>query len=444
MANLRSLFSGSHRRHPHGLRGARGLSRRRLMLNSAALGALGGLGWAPRQARAAQGERKFLFFFASGAWDSTAVLDPHHGSDGVDHMPDSYTRALGGLRHTANDLEMEAVNRFFSRWGQAAAIVNGIDAHTVGHESGRQMTMTGTSADNYPDWPTTLAAQGRGEYPLPHVVFGGPAFGGQYAGSVVRAGGGTLLDLIDGRIVGASDTPAPLLSSPSDQIVDAFVYDRTANFAGERAGLRGATRERTDAFLENFDRSLEIEGRKFEAGLGELGNSMLDQAIKATEMMRLGLTRSAMIGIPGGWDTHGGNDPQEPQFNAFFEALDMLMEHLASTPGLSTAWQADEVVIVALSEFGRTPLFNGSQGKDHWPYNSALVVGSGVRGGRSYGATDGGLIGLPVDYATGQQDDNGDILGSENLGAALLKLGGVDPESVLPGIQSFDAILRQA
>jgi uncharacterized protein (DUF1501 family) len=421
----------------------RSLSRRRLFLDGAALSSLGALGWTPSMARSAQGERKFLFFFASGAWDHTAVLEPHHGSDFVDHQQDSYLRELGGLRHTANDQTMEAVSRYFSRWGGKSAIVNGIDAHTVGHDTGRQMTMTGTSADNYPDWPTVLAAKGSGEYPLPHVVFGGPSFGGHLSSAVVRAGGGTLLDLIEGSIVGASDTPAPLLQGPSEQILDSFVYDRVAAFAGKRGSMPGASRGRTDSLLANMDRSMEIEGRKFEAGLGELGNTVLDQAIKATEMMRLGLSRTAMVGIPGGWDTHGGNAPQEVQFNNFFDALDQLMDHLASTPGLSTPWQIDETVIVCLSEFGRTPMFNGAQGKDHWPYNSALVCGSGIRGGRSLGAADSGSVGLPVDYASGQASDNGDILGSENVGAALLKLGGIDPETVLPGVQPFHALLRE-
>jgi hypothetical protein len=305
------------------------------------------------------------------------------------------------------------------------------------------MTMTGTSADNYPDWPTALAGMGRGEYPLPHVVFGGPSFGGHLSSSVVRAGGGTLLDLIEGSIVGASDTPAPRLESPSEQMVDAFVHGRVAGFNGERGSMPGASRDRASAFLDNMERSLEIEGRKFEAGLGELGNSLFDQAIKATEMMRLGLSRTAIVGIPGGWDTHGGNAPQEPQFNNFFDALDQIMDHLASTPGLSTQWQIDETVIVCLSEFGRTPMFNGAMGKDHWPYNSALVVGSGIRGGRSLGAADEGSVGLPVNFDTGMADPNGDILGSEHLGAALLQLGGVDPGTVLPGIQPFKALLRE-
>ena len=422
----------------------RSFSRRRLLLDGAALSALAGVGWRPSMARAAQGERKFLFFYAGGAWDPAAVLDPHHGSDGVDHQPDSYTRVLGNLRHTANDLDMEAVGRYFSRWGGRTAIVNGIDAHTVGHDTGMQMTMTGTSADNYPDWPTVLASMGRGEYPLPHVVFGGPAYGGHLSSAVVRAGGGTLLDLIDGSIVGAADRPAPRLAEPSERVLDAYVYDRVAKFSGKHGVRPGLTRERTGAMLDNFDRTVEIEGRRFEAGLGSLDNTMLDQAIKATELMRLGLSRCAIVGIPGGWDTHGGNDPQEPQFNAFFEALDGLMEHLASTPGTSAPFMIDEVVVVALSEFGRTPRFNGSMGKDHWPYNSSLVVGAGVRGGRSLGSSDGGLVGQKVDFRTGLQSDTGDILGSENLGAALLKLGGVDPARILPGVQSFDALLRES
>jgi hypothetical protein len=67
-----------------------------------------------------------------------------------------------------------------------------------------------------------------------------------------------------------------------------------------------------------------------------------------------------------------------------------------------------------------------------------------VRGGRSLGATDGALVGRKVDFRTGLASDTGDVLGSEHLGAALLKLGGVNPADVLPGVQSFDALLRDS
>jgi uncharacterized protein (DUF1501 family) len=415
-------------------------TRRGILGNAAALATLGSIGWHPKMARAAQGERKFLFFFAGGAWDTTTVFDPHYGTNMIDMDPDTNMQTMGRLNFTGG-ADRPNVERFFRRWGQRTCIVNGLDAHSVGHASGTQLTLTGTSASSYSDWPTTLAANGKGEYPLPHLVFSGPNFAGNSGSAVVRAGGGTLLDLITASINGSSDNPAPAFDSPSDSIVDAYVYGRVANFAAQREISGGDGFRRAKSLLSNMDRSIEIEGRQFEAGLTNLGNTMEDQAFKALEMMRLGLTRTAMIGIPGGWDCHGGVQVNAPQFENFFMALDNMMDYMATTPGMNTQWLIDEVTIVALSEFGRTPRLNGGGGKDHWPFTSALLVGSGVRGGQSVGATDDALVGVPVDLATGQASSSGIMLGTEHLGMAILKLGGLNPEELLPGIESFDAIL---
>lgn len=418
------------------------LSRRQLFLNAGALAALARIGWHPGLTRAASTarERKFLFFFASGAWDTTTVLDPHWGSDGVDMDPEAEPAEANGISF-AGGPELPSAEAFFQRWGNRAAVVNGMDAHTVGHDSGRQMTLTGTSASSYADWPTLLAAHAQGEYPLPHLVMSGPSFPGTEGAAVVRAGGGTLIELLDASIVGQGSPAAPRLADPADRMVDAVVYERMSAFFDQRAPLGGRASREAEALLGSLERTMELEGRRFEAGLSDLGRDLADQAIKAVEMMRLGLSRCAMVGIPGGWDSHGDNTVQSPQQDALFEALDALFTHMASTPGLVTPWLVDEVVVVCLSEFGRTPKLNGGGGKDHWPYLSALVAGSGVNGGRSLGATDDGLVGLPVDFATGLPSDTGEVLGTENLGTALLRLGGLDPESVLPGIQPLEALL---
>ena len=60
--------------------------------------------------------------------------------------------------------------------------------------------------------------------------------------------------------------------------------------------------------------------------------------------------------------------------------------------------------------------------------------GAEVRGGR-------GLIGMPIDFQTGQSDPGGKMLGTENLGVALLKLGGLDTDKFLPGIEPLNALL---
>jgi uncharacterized protein (DUF1501 family) len=225
-------------------------------------------------------------------------------------------------------------------------------------------------------------------------------------------------------------------------MVDAYVYDRVSKFAASRGGSSAQARERTEAYLANLERGMEIEGRRFEAGLQDLGSSLLDRSIKAVELMRLGLSRCAMLGIPGGWDSHGDVTVQAPQWDEFFYCLANLMDYLQRTPGTSTKWLIDEVVVVAMSEFGRTPLVNGSGGKDHWPYNSALVCGSGVAGNQVIGSTDDYLIGMPTDFSTGKASSSGDIIGSEHLGTAILKIAGVDPANYLPGVQVLDSLVR--
>lgn len=408
---------------------------RRQLLGGAA--ALGGLSLFPRPAKAEPRERKFLFFFAQGGWDTTTVLDPHFDTDGVDMDPDTTLGTAGNLQFT-DGMDRPSVGRFFQRWGGRAAIVNGIDAHSVGHESGRQFVMTGTSASSYADWPTILAANSSIPSPLPHVVFSGPSYAGTAASAVVRAGGGTLLDLLDASILGQSDSPTPIMSSPTDSMVDAFVQKRVNSYA---SAIRGGGVQRTESLRTNLERAMELEGRRFEAGLSDLGSAMLDQGLKACELFRLGLSRCAMIGVDGGYDTHSNEGSQILMQDPFFAALDEILSHAATTPGYSTPWLIDELVIVALSEFGRTPKLNGGNGKDHWPYGSALVVGSGVRGNQNLGYTDENLIALPIDFATGKPSSSGDMLGCEHLGAALLKIGGLDPQQHLPDVQSLDALV---
>ncbi|MEN0065643.1 MAG: DUF1501 domain-containing protein [Myxococcota bacterium] len=417
----------------------RELTRRAFLGGSAGLLASAGL-WYPKQALAAPLERKFIFFWAGGAWDTTTVLDPHFDTDGVDMDPMTTLGTKGRLQWTSGPNRLP-VDEFFENWGGYSAIINGVDAHSVGHDSGTQFMLTGTSASSYADWPTTLAANSRIEYPLPHIVFSGPSFAGTSGQAVVRAGGGTLLSLMDGSINGRADAAAPVARPPADDIVDKFVFNRVADFASQQKGL---ARERADGLLSNIERGMELEGREFEAGLDDLGNNIVDNAVKAAEMFRLGLARTAMIRIPGGYDSHGNNTVQAPAQNNFYAALNELFEHLSTTPGHTTQFLINEVTVVAMSDFGRTPKLNGGGGKDHWPYGSVLVAGAGVNGGRTYGYTDGSLIAEPVDLTTGERSKNGTMLGCEHVGLALMKIGGLDPSAVLPGVDVLDAIVRGA
>jgi uncharacterized protein (DUF1501 family) len=424
------------------------LSRRDLVKAIAASAGVGLLGSMDavfaQQARAAGlGDRKFLFFFASGGWDATP-LDPKFGPDGAspvggtDMDPGTTLGAAGNLSWSSGP-DRRNMDIFFRRWGARVALLRGVNVHSAGHESGTQWMMTGTSASSVSDWPTTIAANGSIEYPMPHLVFSGPAYPGNLGAAVVRGGGGTLLQLIDGTYNTRVDEPAPVFATPADSMMDAALYNRVGRVM---AGTEGQARARLEGYMGNLERSMELEGRRFEAGLSQQSRGMLAQAEMALEVMRLGLTRCAMINIPGGWDTHGGNQAVGGQMDAFFGALQDLFERMDSTPGLSAPRLSQEVVVVCTSELGRTPRFNGSRGRDHWPYTSMLVAGSGIAGNRVVGATDNGFISVATDFRTGLPASGGQILGTEHVGSTLLKLAGLNPELWRAGVPIVPAMLR--
>ena len=85
-----------------------------------------------------------------------------------------------------------------------------------------------------------------------------------------------------------------------------------------------------------------------------------------------------------GWDTHGDNFNAHanmvPRFDQAFAAM---LEDLAATGLL------DHVLVICLSEFGRTPRVNGHIGRDHWPEAWSLAMaGCGIQRGAVIGETN--------------------------------------------------------
>ncbi len=85
-----------------------------------------------------------------------------------------------------------------------------------------------------------------------------------------------------------------------------------------------------------------------------------------------------------GWDTHGdnfnGHSNAVPKIDQAFSAM---MQDLADRSML------DNVLVVLMSEFGRTPRINGHIGRDHWAEGWSLVMaGSGIRRGVVVGRTN--------------------------------------------------------
>ena len=84
----------------------------------------------------------------------------------------------------------------------------------------------------------------------------------------------------------------------------------------------------------------------------------------------------------GGWDHHSNETGQlTTQLRQFGSSL------LAFTQDLGD--KMEDVVLVTMSEFGRTAAENGNAGTDHGHGNVMMVLGGGVRGGQLYGEWPG-------------------------------------------------------
>jgi hypothetical protein len=102
----------------------------------------------------------------------------------------------------------------------------------------------------------------------------------------------------------------------------------------------------------------------------------------------------------GTWDTHGDNIPPYGGIRKGLGPLLPLFDHLLTTlvDDLRQRGLLDNVLILAMGEFGRTPQ-TGTQesidGRNHWPVvMSMALAGGGLRHGQVIGATekDGGHI----------------------------------------------------
>ena len=108
------------------------------------------------------------------------------------------------------------------------------------------------------------------------------------------------------------------------------------------------------------------------------------QLIKAGVGMEFAFTET-----PGlNWDTHlnqAAGNGSRGQLANLFRTFGQAIAALATDLGK----QMDDVVILTMSEFGRTARENGGRGTDHGHGNAMFVLGNNVKGGEVYGGWKG-------------------------------------------------------
>lgn len=113
-------------------------------------------------------------------------------------------------------------------------------------------------------------------------------------------------------------------------------------------------------------------------GTHEFGRHML----LGRQMIEAGVTFVKVNSY--GWDTHGDN------FNGHLSLVPKVDQSFAALiEDLSAHGLLDNVLVVMMSEFGRTPRINGHIGRDHWPEAWSIVMaGCGMKKGVVVGKTN--------------------------------------------------------
>ncbi len=149
------------------------------------------------------------------------------------------------------------------------------------------------------------------------------------------------------------------------------------------------------------------------------------QLIKANVGLEVAFTDT-----PGlNWDTHANEGGARGQIANLLNGFGQAIAAFATDLGK----RMDDVVILTMSEFGRTVRENGSRGTDHGHANSMLVLGNSVKGGKIYGdwkglANENLYEGRDLAVTT----DFRDVLGE----VALKHLGNKNLDKIFPNYQA--------
>jgi uncharacterized protein (DUF1501 family) len=81
------------------------------------------------------------------------------------------------------------------------------------------------------------------------------------------------------------------------------------------------------------------------------------------------------------WDTHVNEGGSRGQLANYLRSFGQALAAFATDLGK----RMDDVVVITMSEFGRTARENGSRGTDHGHANAMFVLGNAVKGGKVYG-----------------------------------------------------------
>lgn len=164
----------------------------------------------------------------------------------------------------------------------------------------------------------------------------------------------------------------------------------------------------------------------------------LDRSLRQiAQLIKADLGLEIAFADVGGWDTHVNQGATEGQLAARLTEFARAIAAFTQDLGERMA----DVVVITMSEFGRTVAENGNVGTDHGHATAMFVLGGGVRGGRVYGEWptlepakrfEGRDLAVTTDFRDLFSEVLTRHLGATDLGAVFPGYRTVKPVGVLP------------
>ena len=411
----------------------------------------------------------WVFVQASGGWDPTSLCDPKgyalvsDGEEGFTQEDNPMNKCFKteeiktssrGVKYpdflaennltTANADEANLVyEEFFENNAEDLLVINGIDTQTNGHSTGQRYMMSGRLAEGYPALSALIAGIHLPSSPLAFITAGGY----DETDGVVA---GTRLSNIDAinelAFVNLYDT------NDEDETIP---YQHKSVFARiNKAKDARVDRLKNQQKLDSI-KDLVSQYKLAHSGSNELSklveylpedinthpdrnNRVFAQGRFAMAGFKAGLTASVNI-QSGGFDTHGNHDAnQVPSLTRVLKGVNLLRQE-AKNQGIS-----DRVIFVIGSEFGRTPGYNGGNGKDHWSVSSMMFMGKGIRGGRVLGKSTNRHSAMSVNPKTLNplsDPEEGTKITYAHINIALRKLAGIETNPLIVQYYPLDSNL---
>ena len=441
------------------------------LATGSALTAFGGLGRHSQLAHAAQREESdtyYVFCYFGGGWDILLGLDPRDPVQfGSANMRQTRIQAgyefLPGNRNVIRTPFGTDYGPYIGRlqnYADQMAVVRGMSMETVSHGVGRNRFLTGRqpmgNMAEGSSGATWLAAEWGHKEIIPNLALNVPTFNVDQPTYATGFAANQVGDLLNSLEPAGGD-----IEMAQRSILDRFLNRQSqCEYAKGSPTLQTAELSRQSAreiasgsLARRFDFSADtpemealrdrfrINGNNMGMGGGRARGALAAQAITG------GVSRVVSMSVTGGLDTHGGAawiGSQGPRQQEGFNVIADLADELASKEYKETGetW-LDHTVIVAFSEFSRTPLLNGNMGRDHHITNACMLLGGGLKPGVYGRASDVGLRPQPMNLKTGEIDyENGVVPKPDHIYQTLFYHAGFQRDDAELGVGPIEAMFK--